>query len=82
MWDAHICQWDESVAEADRPILKSIGQIQNEIANGRLSNFVGNSGPKNQFLAGLMPTGAIINCPVITHPQSSVIGSVVGNPAP
>ena len=82
MWDAHICEWNASVPLADRPILTSISQIQNEIANGRLDNFRGNNGPKNQFLAGLMPTGAIINCPVITHPQRSVIGTVVGNPAP
>ena len=82
MWDAHICEWDASVALADRPILKSISQIQNEIANGRLNNFRGNDGPTNNFIAGLQPTGAIINCPVITQPQSSVIGTVVGNPAP
>ena len=82
MWDAHICEWDASVPLADRPILTSISQIQNEIANGRLDNFRGNSGPVNKFIAGLMPTGAIINCPVITHPQSSVIGTVVGYPAP
>jgi len=66
MWDAHICEWDASVAIEDRPILTSISQIQNEIANGRLDNFRGNNGPVNKFIAGLMPTGAIINCPVIT----------------
>ena len=82
MWDAHICEWDASVALEDRPILRSISQIQNEIANGRLNNFRGNDGPINQFLAGLMPTGAIINCPVITHPQGSVIGTVMGEPFP
>ena len=82
MWDAHICEWDASVPLSERPILTSISQIQNEVANGRLDNFRGNSGPKNQFLAGLMPTGAIINCPVITQPKSSEIGTVVGDPAP
>lgn len=82
MWDAHICEWDASVPLNERPILTSISQIQNEISLGRLNNFRGNNGPINKFIAGLMPTGAIINCPVITQPKAKVIGTTVGSPFP
>ncbi|WP_010180733.1 hypothetical protein [Aquimarina agarilytica] len=82
MWDAHICEWAASVPENERPILRSIAQIEKEIANGRLGNFRGNNGPVNPFIAGLMPTRALINCPVITQPVESAIGTIVGEPMP
>ena len=82
MWDAHICEWDASVPLSDRPVLKSIEQIEEEIAAGRLGNFRGNDGPVNPFIAGLQPTRAIINCPVITQPAASVIGTTVGDFTP
>jgi len=82
MWDAHICEWNANVAFGDRIILKSIGDIESEIAAGRLTNFRGNNGPVNNFIAGLMPTNAIINCPVVTQPSKEIIGTIVGQPTP
>ncbi len=82
MWDAHICEWVASVPLEERVILKSIDQIEALIAEGKLTNFRGNNGPVNEFIAGLMPTNALINCPVVTQPAKSAIGTVIGNPVP
>ena len=33
------------------------------------SAFINPPGPGNPYVGGLRPTGAIINCPVIAHPE-------------
>jgi len=35
---------------------------------GLVENFFPNNGLENNFIAGLVPTNAIINCPVICNP--------------
>ena len=37
---------------------------------GSVKNAPPNKGDANPFIAGLMPTGAIINCPVIAEPKN------------
>ena len=81
MWDAHITEF--TVAEADRPILRSFDQINDLLADGILIPFRGNGNPEplaNSLSDRLTATGAIINCPVITQPTASVIGTQIGEP--
>ena len=81
MWDAHITEF--TVPEADRPILRSFDQVNALLADGTLVPFRGNANTSplaNSFSDLLTATGAIINCPVITQPESSVIGTQIGLP--
>jgi len=81
MWDAHITEF--TVPEADRPILTSFDQINELLEDGILIPFRGNGNPSplNNSLSSLLTaTRAIINCPVITQPEASVIGTQIGNP--
>lgn len=81
MWDAHITEF--TVPAEERVILTSFGQINDLLDEGILIPFRGNanSGPLANLLSdSLTATGAIINCPVITQPEASVIGSQIGAP--
>ena len=81
MWDAHITEF--TVPEADRPILTSFDQVNDLLADGTLIPFRGNANPSplsNSLSDLLTATGAIINCPVITQPAASVIGTEIGLP--
>ncbi len=81
MWDAHITEF--TVPENDRPILRSFDQINDLLADGTLIPFRGNANPSplaNSLSDLLTATGAIINCPVITQPSNSVIGTQIGSP--
>ncbi len=81
MWDAHITEF--TVAEADRPILRSFAQVNELLKEGVLIPFRGNANeaPLDNDLSNLLTaTGAIINCPVITQPDASVIGTQIGSP--
>ncbi len=81
MWDAHITEF--TVSESDRPILRSFDQINDLLADGTLVPFRGNinNSPLANSLSDLLTaTGAIINCPVITQPDASVIGTQIGEP--
>ncbi len=81
MWDAHITEF--TVPENERPILTSFDQINDLLEQGILIPFRGNSNPSplaNSLSDRLTATGAIINCPVISQPDDSVIGTQVGEP--
>ena len=81
MWDAHITEF--TIPENDRPILRSFDQINDLLADGTLIPFRGNTNPSplaNSLSSLLTATGAIINCPVISQPDASVIGTQVGDP--
>lgn len=81
MWDAHITEF--TVPEEERPILRSFEQVNELLADGTLIPFRGNanSGPLANSLSDMLTaTGAIINCPVITQPDVSVIGTQIGEP--
>ena len=81
MWDAHITEF--TVPEEERPILRSFGQVNELLEQGILIPFRGNANPEpldNQLSGLLTATGAIINCPVITQPDASVIGTQIGLP--
>ncbi|WP_010521400.1 hypothetical protein [Aquimarina agarivorans] len=81
MWDAHITEFTVPVEE--RSILTSFDQINDLLADGILIPFRGNANPSpldNSLSSLLTATGAIINCPVITQPDESVIGTQIGLP--
>jgi len=81
MWDAHITEF--TVPENERPILRSFDQINDLLRDGTLIPFRGNTSPSplaNSLSDLLTATGAIINCPVITQPNGSVIGTQIGQP--
>ena len=81
MWDAHITEF--TVPEEDRPILRSFDQINQLLEEGILVPFRGNANPaplSNSLSDLLTGTGAIINCPVITQPDATVIGTQIGSP--
>ena len=81
MWDAHITEF--TVPAEERVILRSFGQINDLLEDGTLIPFRGNANPSplaNQLSDLLTATGAIINCPVITQPDASVIGTQIGSP--
>jgi len=79
MWDVHLNMWTSAAIDADqRRVITSTQDLQNLIDEGLVTNFFGNQGPSNPLIAGLMPTGAIINCPVILQPEQSLIGTTIG----
>ena len=82
MWDAHITEF--TVPAADRVILTSFDQINDLLADGTLIPFRGND-PElptqtNTLSDDLTPTGAIINCPVISQPGPNGINKIYGQP--
>ncbi len=71
MWDAHIYVWtDAAIAAGKRRRVKSIADLTSLFKDGSVKNAPPNKGDANPFIAGLMPTGAIINCPVIAQPKN------------
>lgn len=81
MWDAHITEF--TVPEDERVILRSFDQVNDLLEDGTLIPFRGNinDSPLENSLSDLLTaTGAIINCPVITQPAESVIGTQIGEP--
>jgi len=71
MWDAHIYVWtDVAIKAGKRRQVKSIADLKKLFTDGLVTNFPANMGEPNPFIAGLKPTGAIINCPVIAQPKN------------
>ncbi len=82
MWDAHINMWtQDAISNGQRRIITGVSDLNTLVNDGLVVPFVGNlPGPVNSFIAGLTPTGALINCPVICQPNGSVIGTTIGSP--
>jgi len=79
MWDAHIYMWtSEAIDNNERRIVTSIEELRGLFDAGLVQNFIANDGPENDFIAGLMPTSAIINCPVVMQPDDAAIGTTFG----
>ena len=70
MWDAHVSMWTEAAIEAGEVRrITSFEDLQGLIEEGLVeSAMINPAGPGNEFLFGLRPTNAIINCPVIAQP--------------
>ena len=81
MWDAHVTEF--TIPANERPILTSFDQVNALLADGTLIPFRGNGNPAplaNSLSSLLTATRAIINCPVITQPDATVIGTQIGLP--
>jgi len=80
-WDVHLSMWTSDAIDNDeRRVITSTGDLEGLIDEGLIVNFFGNlDGPANPLIAGLNPTGAIINCPVLLQPQGSVINTTFGD---
>ena len=63
---------DEAINGAagdQRRAITSLGDLAELVDQGLVTSFSGSpAGAANEFIAGLRPTGAIINCPVILQP--------------
>jgi hypothetical protein len=71
MWDAHIYVWTDAAIQAGkRRQVKSIEDLKGLFTEGLVTNAPPNAGDPNPLIAGLKPTGAIINCPVIAQPKN------------
>lgn len=70
MWDAHVNMWtDAAIKDGKVRRITSFEDLEGLIDAGLVTDAVINpAGPGNQFVSGLRPTNAIVNCPVIAHP--------------
>ena len=71
LWDAHVSMWTEK-AESAHMVHRIHSMVEQKelIAQGYLTSAsINPQGPDNPFVGGLRPTQAIINCPVIAHPE-------------
>lgn len=73
MWDAHISQWTQAAKDGHRVRrINSFADLKVLVRNGDVENAsINPAGPGNAFVAGLRPSKAIVNCPVIAHPTVS-----------
>jgi hypothetical protein len=71
LWDAHVSAWTpKAMREGKVHRILSMEEQKQSIADGYLTSATGDaSSPSNGFVGGLHPSGLIINCPVIAHPE-------------
>ncbi len=71
LWDAHVNMWtDAAVRDGKRRRITSFGDLERLVKAGLVTSAsINPPGPGNPFVAGLRPTRAIINCPVIAQPN-------------
>ncbi len=71
MWDAHVNMWTEAAAK-DKKVrrITSFEDLKSLIDAGLVTSaMISPPGPGNPFMFGLRPTNAVVNCPVIAHPD-------------
>jgi hypothetical protein len=71
LWDAHVSQWTPAAIKAGKVHrIHSMDEQKRLIKEGWLTSaFINPPGPGNPFVGGLRPTRAIVNCPVVAHPD-------------
>jgi hypothetical protein len=71
LWDAHVNMWTEAaVRSGKRRRITSFADLERLVGAGLVTNaFINPPGAANSYVAGLRPTKAIINCPVIAQPN-------------
>jgi len=71
LWDAHVNMWTEAaVRDGKRRRITSFTDLERLVRAGMVTSAsINPPGPGNTFVAGLRPTRAIINCPVIAQPS-------------
>jgi len=70
LWDAHVNMWtDAAVSGGKVRRVTSFADLEALVKAGWITDAsINPPGPGNSFVAGLRPTRAIINCPVIAQP--------------
>jgi len=73
MWDAHVNMWTEAAMQAGKVRrINSFEDLKSLIDEGLVeSAMISPAGEGNEFVFGLRPTNAIINCPVIAQPTEA-----------
>lgn len=71
LWDAHVSMWTEAAIDKGKVHrIHSMDEQKSLIRKGFLTSAsINPAGPGNPYVGGLRPTQAIINCPVIAHPD-------------
>lgn len=71
LWDAHVSMWtDKAIKEHKVHRIHSMAEQMQLIKAGYLTSAsINPQGPGNPYVGGLRPTMAIINCPVVAHPD-------------
>jgi hypothetical protein len=71
LWDAHVSMWTQAAIDAHQVHrIHSMDEQKMLIKQGELTSAdINPPGPGNPYVGGLRPTGAIINCPVVAHPD-------------
>ena len=71
MWDAHVNMWTEAAIK-DKKVrrITSFEDLKSLIEAGLVTSaMISPAGPGNEFMFGLRPTNAVVNCPVIAQPD-------------
>ncbi len=70
LWDAHVSMWTEAaVRDGKRRRITSFEDLEKLVKAGLVTSAsINPPGAGNSYVAGLRPTRAIINCPVIAQP--------------
>ena len=70
LWDAHVSMWTDAAVRANKVRrITSFRDLDGLVRMGLVTSAsINPPGMGNSFVAGLRPTKAIINCPVIAHP--------------
>jgi hypothetical protein len=71
LWDAHVSMWTQAAIDAGKVHrIHSMDEQKSLIREGLLTSAsINPPGPGNPYVGDLRPTQAIINCPVIAHPD-------------
>ena len=71
LWDAHVNMWTEAAVSGGKVRrITSFEDLEGLVRAGLVTSAsINPPGPGNGFVAGLRPTRAIINCPVIAQPD-------------
>jgi hypothetical protein len=71
LWDLHVNMWTPAAVSAGRvKRIRSLDELNRLVRAAHVTNAMINPpGPGNAYIAGLRPTGPIVNCPVIAQPN-------------
>lgn len=71
LWDAHVSMWTDAAVSAGKVHrIHSLGELGRLVKAGLVTSAsINPPGEGNSYVAGLRPTHAIINCPVIAQPD-------------
>jgi len=71
LWDLHVNMWTPAAVSAGRVRrIRSLNDLNRLVRAGHVTSaMISPPAPGNRYIAGLRPTGPIVNCPVIAQPN-------------